>query len=86
MSTSPEESESSSFPTDRLADTRKARALPPSTAGDRVRARVVLADDNADMRESVRRLLASDYDVIRRRRWAGGLTGDLRAQTGRGAH
>jgi PAS domain S-box-containing protein len=38
------------------------RAPPHGTTGKR--ARVVLADDNADMREYVRRLLERDYEVI----------------------
>ncbi len=39
-------------------------AAPDAAPGAASRPRIVLADDNADMREYVRRLLASSYDVI----------------------
>jgi PAS domain S-box-containing protein len=40
---------------------REGSAPPPSASG---RPRVVVADDNADMREYISRLLSPDYDVI----------------------
>lgn len=46
---------------DRLIDDEGA--TPPSQLGDVMRATVLVVDDNADMREYVRRLLASDYEV-----------------------
>ncbi|HEV8187246.1 MAG TPA: ATP-binding protein, partial [Pyrinomonadaceae bacterium] len=36
----------------------------PGTSTDQSRARILLADDNADMRDYVRRLLAPKYDVV----------------------
>ena len=49
-------------------DGNEAAELPPSPAGapatDGARARVLVADDNADMREYVRHLLHERYDVI----------------------
>jgi PAS domain S-box-containing protein len=44
------------------SETRGGSGAPPAVAG-RPRARVVLADDNADMRDYVRRLLSADYQV-----------------------
>jgi PAS domain S-box-containing protein len=41
-----------------------ADLLPLPTMQGELRARIVLADDNADMREYVQRLLATDYEVI----------------------
>jgi signal transduction histidine kinase len=45
-----------------VAGAAEARAEPPAAAG--TRARILWADDNSDMRDYVRRLLASRYDVI----------------------
>jgi PAS domain S-box-containing protein len=44
-------------------DTRAATE-PPAAAASAARARVLLADDNADMRDYVRRLLEQQYDVV----------------------
>jgi PAS domain S-box-containing protein len=41
-----------------------AHDVTPAPVTDRRRARIVWADDNGDMREYVRRLLAKDYEVI----------------------
>ncbi len=40
------------------------RGAPQTSATTATRARIVLADDNADMREYVRRMLATTYDVV----------------------
>ena len=41
-----------------------SRILPHSPIDNKTRAKIVLADDNADMRDYVRRLLMSEYEVI----------------------
>ena len=41
-----------------------SRISPHSPIDDKTRARIVLADDNADMRDYVRRFLMSEYEVI----------------------
>ena len=38
--------------------------MPHSPSDDKTRAKIVLADDNADMRDYVRRLLSANYQVI----------------------
>jgi PAS domain S-box-containing protein len=42
----------------------ESRTLPYFPRGDGIRAKIVLADDNADMRDYVRRLLNANYQVI----------------------
>ena len=42
----------------------ESRILPRSPIDAKTRAKIVLADDNADMRDYVRRLLTSEYEVI----------------------
>jgi signal transduction histidine kinase len=50
--------------TDGLHSLDSVPATVSGTSTDQPRARVLLADDNADMREYVRRLLAPKYDVV----------------------
>ncbi|MGA9768451.1 MAG: ATP-binding protein, partial [Blastocatellia bacterium] len=47
-----------------LPDADKPFSVPAVPAQSADRAKVILADDNADMRDYVRRLLSSEYDVI----------------------
>ncbi len=47
-----------------LPDDTRTGAEPAPTAASAARARVLLADDNADMRDYVRRLLERHYDVV----------------------
>ncbi|HET7401151.1 MAG TPA: ATP-binding protein, partial [Usitatibacter sp.] len=52
------------FVQEALAWSREAAASAPDVDGDRAgRRRIVLADDNADMRDYLRKLLATRYDV-----------------------
>ncbi len=50
------------LPDEVTSETRSGNGAPPAARGG-ARARVVLADDNADMRDYVRRLLSVDYQV-----------------------
>jgi PAS domain S-box-containing protein len=47
-----------------LVPGERSPTLPHFPTGDRTRAKIVLADDNGDMRDYVRRLLLPYYDVI----------------------
>jgi DNA-binding response OmpR family regulator len=53
-------------PTDEVTQTRDLPVAPPPTTRTATapRKKVLLADDNADMRDYVRRLLSSEYEVI----------------------
>jgi PAS domain S-box-containing protein len=46
-----------------IALENESRILPHSPTDDKTRAKIVLADDNADMRDYVRRLLSANYQV-----------------------
>ena len=47
-----------------IALEENSRISPHSSIDNKTRAKIVLADDNADMRDYVRRLLMSEYEVI----------------------